>query len=56
MDFDFNEYFAKVAKCQQYINDCMMMGIPFEKIPTNVPKEDFGPFMYLTPRKTPPNA
>jgi len=47
MEFNFEEYFAKIAKYQEYINYCMMMGIPFEKIPANVPKEDFGAFMYV---------
>ena len=47
MEFNFDVFFEKAAKYQGYINYCMMMGIPIEKIPENVPKKDFGPFMYV---------
>ena len=40
------EHYAKVAKYQEYINFCLMMGIPMNEIPSKVKSEDNAAFVH----------
>ena len=38
------EHYAKVAKYQEYINFCLLMGIPMNESPSKVKSEDNAAF------------